>query len=209
MARKLTVNPNRMELLKLRRRLAIARRGHKLLKEKFDELMKPFLAMVAETRDLRESVESRLMEAYGLFTMARSETSTSEIEEALSYPKSETRMEVSKAVLVSVSVPVFDLSPYGDFDGYGLALTPTLMDEAIGRYRDLLPEMLRLAQSENTLKALASEIEKTRRRVNALEYVLIPQLEDTIRYITMKLDEFERANLTRLMKIKEMVGENT
>ena len=209
MARKLTVNPNRMELLKLRRRLAIARRGHKLLKEKFDELMKPFLAMVAETRDLRESVESRLKEAYGLFTMARSETSTSEIEEALSYPKSDTRMEVSKAVLVSVSVPVFDLSSYGDFDGYGLALTPTLMDDAIGRYRDLLPEMVRLAQSENTLKALASEIEKTRRRVNALEYVLIPQLEDTIRYITMKLDEFERANLTRLMKIKEMVGENT
>lgn len=209
MARKLTVNPNRMELLKLRRRLAIARRGHKLLKEKFDELMKPFLAMVAETRDLRESVESRLMEAYGLFTMARSETSTSEIEEALSYPKSDTRMEVSKAVLVSVSVPVFELSSYGDFDGYGLALTPTLMDDAIGRYRDLLPEMVRLAQSENTLKALASEIEKTRRRVNALEYVLIPQLEDTIRYITMKLDEFERANLTRLMKIKEMVGDNT
>ena len=208
MSGKLNVNPNRMELLKLRRRLTIARRGHKLLKEKFDELMKPFLAMVAETRDLRQSVERELEEAYGLFAMARSETSTRELEEALSYPRASMEIEVSKSMLVSVAVPVFEISSDGDFDCYGLALTPTLMDEAIRRYKELLPRMVRLAHGENTLKALAREIEKTRRRVNALEYVLIPQLEDTIRYITMKLDEFERANLTRLMKIKEMVGEN-
>ena len=206
MAQKLSVNPNRMELLKLRRRLVIARRGHKLLKEKFDELMKPFLAMVMDTRALRESVEKELEEAYGLFALARSETSVRELEESLSYPGASTEVEVSRRVLVSIAVPVFEILSEGEFDCYGLALTPSLMDEAIGRYKALLPRMVKLAQEENALKALAREIEKTRRRVNALEYVLIPQLEETIRYITMKLDEFERANLTRLMKIKDIVS---
>lgn len=206
---RLNVNPNRMELLKLRRRLAIALRGYKLLKEKFDELMKPFLAMVEDTRGLRERVELDISEAHRLFALAHSETSAREIEEALSVPKASVDVSVTKINLVSVAVPAFELRAEGEFDCYGLASTPALLDDALGRFKELLPRMVELAQAENTLNLLAREIEKTRRRVNALEYVLIPQLEETIRFITMKLDEFERANLTRLMKIKEMVGGST
>lgn len=206
MATKLAVNPNRMVLLKLKRRLAVARRGHKLLKDKFDELMKPFLATIKETGRIRDEVEEELAEAYRLFAIARVETSAVELDEALSQPKATADVSVKKKNLVSLTVPEFTLEMEGGFDCYGLASTPAILDEALSRLKDLLPRMVLLAQRENTIKMLASEIEKTRRRVNALEYVLIPQLEETVRYITMKLDEYERANLNRLMKIKEMVG---
>jgi len=209
MPARLRVNPNRMELLRLRRRLEIARRGHKLLKDKFDELMKPFLVMIKATRDLRTEVERELLEAHRMFALASSETSGRELEEALSIPRASAQVSVTRTSIVSVAVPSFELQMEGDFDCYGLALTPALLDVALGRFKELLSRMVRLARQEHALKALAWEIEKTRRRVNALEYVLIPQLEDTIRYITMKLDEFERSNLTRLMKIKEMVAGST
>lgn len=209
MAGKLNVNPNRMELLKLRRRLVIARRGHKLLKDKFDELMKRFIELIRESRGLREEVEEDLNRAYGVFALARSETSTAEMEEALSFPKATVELGVRTTNVVSVAVPEFDLAMSGEFDCYGLALTPTDFDASLRRYQEVLPRMVTLAQKEKAVYLLAEEIEKTRRRVNALEYVLIPQLEETVRFITMKLDEFERANLTRLMKIKEMVAEST
>jgi V/A-type H+-transporting ATPase subunit D len=144
-----------------------------------------------------------------MFALASSETSGRELEEALSIPRASAEVSVTRTSIVSVAVPSFELQMEGDFDCYGLALTPALLDVALGRFKELLSRMVRLARQEHALKALAWEIEKTRRRVNALEYVLIPQLEDTIRYITMKLDEFERSNLTRLMKIKEMVAGST
>lgn len=197
-----------MELMKLRRRLDIAKRGHRLLKEKFDELMKPFLSMVREARELRAEVEEELGGAYRLFAVARSETSTKELDEALFKPKATVEVSVRVEQILSVSVPRFELSYQGGFDCYGLAGTPAALDESLLHFEVLLPKVLKLAEVENALRTLAREIEKTRRRVNALEYVLIPQLEETIRYIKMKLDEFERANLTRLMKIKEMVGES-
>jgi len=207
MAERLAVNPNRMELLKLRRRLLVARRGHKLLKDKFDELMKRFQKAVAESLVLREEVEASLSRAHGTFAIARSETSTPELEEALSFPVASAEVAVGRASLVSVVVPEFELDTRGALDSYGLALTPALLDVSIAMYDSVLPDMVRMAALEKAVRILADEIEKTRRRVNALEYVLIPQLENTVRYITMKLDEFERANLTRLMKIKEMVSE--
>lgn len=203
---RISANPNRMELLKLRRRLVIARRGHKLLKDKFDELMKPFLAMINETRQLRSEVESKLADAYRMFVFARSQTSSSALEEALAHPKASADISAGKSSMVSITVPVFELELEGEFDCYGLGSTPAVLDEALEMFKELLPRMVLLSQKENALKMLAWEIEKTRRRVNALEYVLIPQLEETIHFITMKLDEFERANLTRLMKIKEMVS---
>lgn len=206
MVRRLNVNPNRMVLLKLRRRLVVARRGHKLLKDKFDELMKPFLATIRETGELREEVERELAEAYRLFAIARAETSELELQEALARPRATAEITVSNKQVVSLTVPEFELNVQGQFDCYGLASTPAMLDEALLRLKELLPRMVLLAQRENALKMLAWEIEKTRRRVNALEYVLIPQLEQTVRYITMKLDEYERANLNRLMKIKEMVA---
>ncbi len=196
-----------MELLKLKRRLVIARRGHKLLKDKFDELMKRFLLVVRESRVLRRQIEEELFEAHQLFALARSEVSTNELEEALSFPKASLELMVKKVNLMSVLVPEFEIKREGWFDCYGFAATPTLFDESLKKFEKLLPKMVALAEKERAVMMLADEIEKTRRRVNALEYVLIPQLEETIRYITMKLDEFERANLTRLMKIKEMVAE--
>ena len=209
MAEKLNVNPNRMELLKLRRRLVIARRGHKLLKDKFDELMKRFMALVKETRDLRIEVERDLGDTHQLFALARSQTATFQLDEALSFPKGTVDVSVKKLNLMSVIVPEFELTTEGGYDCYGLGLTPSIYDDSLQQFEDLLPRMVELAEKEKAVRNLAEEIEKTRRRVNALEYVLIPQLEETIRYITMKLDEMERSNLTRLMKIKEMVAENT
>lgn len=206
MAQRISASPNRMELLKLRRRLAIARRGHKLLKDKFDELMKPFLAMIRDVRNLRGDVESELCEAQQIFALARSEVTAEEAEAALLVPKATADVEVHRQNIVSVSAPSLILDTEGDFDSYGLALTPSQLDEALSQFALLLPQMVLLAQEESKLKLLASEIEKTRRRVNALEYVLIPQLEETIRYITLRLDELERSNRTRLIKIKEMVS---
>ncbi|MDD5448914.1 MAG: V-type ATP synthase subunit D [Actinomycetota bacterium] len=206
MAARLRVNPNRMELLKLKRRLEIAKRGHKLLKDKLDELMKLFLALVNEVSALREIVEKELSDVYQVFAIARSELSDSELDEALSFPKAQTEVRVERANLVSVAVPHFKLEIEGGYDCYGLGLTPVLLDISLQGFHDILPEMVELSQKEKSLNMLGEEIEKTRRRVNALEYVLIPNIEETVRYITMKLDEMERQNLTRLMKIKEMVS---
>ncbi|MBU4175579.1 MAG: V-type ATP synthase subunit D [Actinobacteria bacterium] len=207
MADRLSVNPNRMELLKLRRRMKIARRGHKLLKDKFDELMKRFMALVKEVRDLRREVEGDLGEAHKLFALARSQTATFQLDESLSFPGGTVDVSVKEINLMSVIVPEFELSAEGGYDCYGLGLTPSIYDDSLRKFRDLLPRLVELAEKEERVRNLAIEIEKTRRRVNALEYVLIPQLEETIRYITMKLDEMERSNLTQLMKIKEMVAE--
>jgi len=208
MAGSVNVNPNRMELLKLRRRLAIARRGHRLLKDKLDELMKPFLAMVGDLKGVRAEVERELIEAHHVFTVARSEMSPGELEQALAYPSASASVTAGRKPVLSVMVPDLVLSTEGEFDSYGLALTPAMLDEALTRYEEVLPRLIDLAQREKAIMTLAEEIEKTRRRVNALEYVLLPQLEESVRYITMKLDEFERENLTRLMKIKQMVGES-
>ena len=207
MADRLAVNPNRMELLKLKKRLGIAKRGHKLLKDKFDELMKHFLAMVRESRSLRKQVENDLNYAYDLFALARSETSTKAMEESLLFPLATADLEVEKKNLMSVIVPHFVAIREGEYDCYSLSSTPSSYDEALSAYSELLPRMVELAEKEKALLLLADEIEKTRRRVNALEYVLIPQLEETIRYITMKLDEFERSYRIQLMKIKELVLE--
>ncbi|MCG2796898.1 MAG: V-type ATP synthase subunit D [Actinomycetia bacterium] len=198
-----------MELLKLRRRMTIARRGHKLLKDKFDELMKRFMTLVKETRDLRREVEGDLGEAHKLFALARSQTATLQLEEALSFPSGTVDVSVKEVNLMSVIVQEFELVTEGGYDCYGLGLTPSLYDDSLRKFRDLLPRLVELAEKEKAVRNLAIEIEKTRRRVNALEYVLIPQMQETIRYITMKLDEIERSNLTQLMKVKEMVAETT
>lgn len=201
------VNPNRMELLKLRRRTAIARRGHKLLKDKFDELMKQFLALIDRARTLRLAVEADLARAYELFVIARAETAPQVVDEALMMPKTEMQVSATPRTLLNVRTAQLKLEQAGSFDSYSLATTPSSLDEALRAFDELLPRLIELGEVENSVRLLASEIERTRRRVNALEYVLIPQLEGAVRFITMKLDEIERANLTRLMKIKEMVGQ--
>lgn len=205
------VNPTRMELTKLKKRLKVARRGHKLLKDKRDELMKKFLDLVRQNRDLRANVEKLLMKVHGSFLIARAVMSSEVLEESIMYPKQKVSLEVSTENIMSVDVPVMNFKTESDDESsiypYGFANTSGELDDAISALSKVLPGLLELAQMEKSAQLLAEEIEKTRRRVNALEHVLIPQLVDTIKYITMKLDENERGNLTRLMKVKDMMLE--
>ncbi len=204
---RISVNPNRMELLKLRRRTAIAQRGHKLLKDKLDELMKQFLGLIRESRDLRDAVEAKLDNAYTIFSIARSEMTAEELEEALAVPTAELDMVVEDERIMGVKVPHFEVRFGGSYDCYSLSTTPLALDTGLHYFRELLPGLVELAEKENNIRMLAVEIEKTRRRVNALEYVLIPSLLETVTYITMKLDEMERSYRTQLMKIKSMQEE--
>jgi V/A-type H+-transporting ATPase subunit D len=200
-----------MVLTSLKKRLRTARRGHKLLKDKRDELMKRFLEVVRENKVLRETVEQKLQIVHSRFIMARAEMNPELLEEALMYPKQEIELKTSTRNVMSVDVPVMEFTyksdDAGDIYPYGFANTTGELDGAIATLSDLTPELLKLAELEKSAQLMADEIEKTRRRVNALEYVLIPDLEETIKYIVMKLDENERGNLTRLMKVKDMILE--
>ncbi|KXG77947.1 V-type sodium ATPase subunit D [Fervidicola ferrireducens] len=200
-------NPNRMELSRLKRRLVTAKRGHKLLKDKQDELIKKFIDMVKQNKALREEVERELVAAFQSFTMARSQMPANVVEESLMIPTAKVSIDIKKSNIMSVNVPRIEISMEEgkNLYPYGFAGTSAEMDSAIRTLSAMLPKMLKLAEFEKACQLMADEIEKTRRRVNALEYVLIPQLENTIKYITMKLDENERSSRTRLMKIKEMV----
>ncbi|NMA66632.1 MAG: V-type ATP synthase subunit D [Clostridiaceae bacterium] len=208
---RLNVNPTRMVLTNLKKRLNTARRGHKLLKDKRDELMKKFLEIVKENRKEREIVEKMLMDVHSRFVMARALMSDTHLEEALIYPKQKVTLKASSKNVMSVEVPVFEFETEGQGEGdsfpYGFANTSGELDEAIVALSKVTPHLLRLAELEKTAQLMADEIEKTRRRVNALEYVMIPNMEETIKYIVMKLDENERGNLTRLMKVKDMMLE--
>ena len=204
-----TINPTRMELTRLKGRLRTAQRGHKLLKDKRDELMKQFLDTVREVRALRAEVEEELMKVHKSFTVASALMSSEALEQALLYPKQSVELTQTSKNIMSVNVPVYHFKTKSDDAGeiypYGFATTSGELDGAVEALSGVLQDMLRLAEIEKTSQLLAEEIEKTRRRVNALEYVKIPQMEEAIQYITMKLDENERANTIRLMKVKDMV----
>lgn len=205
----INVNPTRMELTRLKGRLKTARRGHKLLKDKRDELMKQFLDVVRENRALRAKVEEALMRAHGSFTVASALMSTEMLEQSLMYPKQSVDLTMSFQNIMSVNVPEYHFKTQnedqGDIYPYGFAATSGALDDAVDALAGVFQDMLRLAEVEKTSQLLAEEIEKTRRRVNALEYVVIPNTQDAIRYITMKLDENDRATTTRLMKVKDML----
>jgi V/A-type H+-transporting ATPase subunit D len=205
---RLSVNPTRMELLRLRKRLQLARRGHKLLKDKQDELMKRFMALVQQIKELRLDVEGELEQAWKRFLVARSVGGREVVETAVSTPTRKTYVEVGKEQIMNLVVPVFTLKTEGKLAAYGLATTPAELDTSLVAMERVLGRMVELASKEKTLELIGDEIEKTRRRVNALEYVLIPNLMETIRYISMKLSEMERGNLTRLMRVKEIVREH-
>lgn len=201
----LRVNPNRMELLKLRRRRQVAERGHKLLKDKLDELMKEFLARIGASRKLRTEVERELLAAYGVFAVARAEAGRASLAAALASGTPTELLEVTERNVMSVRIPEFELGELPEPGGYSLITTPMMLDAALDALAKVAPKLIELAGREKAIELLAAEIERTRRRVNALEHVLIPQLNETIRDIGMKLDEAERSNLTRLMKVKEMI----
>ena len=204
-----TINPTRMELTRLKGRLKTATRGHKLLKDKRDELMKQFLEIVRKNRALRKKVEQGLEEANAAFTVAASLMGPEMLEQALLYPKQRVELEMGFRNIMSVNVPVYTFHTKNEdpteIYPYGFAQTSGELDIALEALNRVFQDMLELAEVEKSMQLLAEDIEKTRRRVNALEYVMIPDMEEKIRYITMKLDENERGNITRLMKVKEMV----
>lgn len=203
---RINVNPNRMELSKLKRRLAVAKRGHKLLKDKQDALIKAFLEKARAGKELRESVEKELAECYGTFVLSRAQTTPEILEQALIFPGAKSTLTVKWHNVMSVMVPEYDVKQEGNPVNYGFVNVPLLLDEALEQFSKLILRLLKLAAEEKAIRLMAGEIERTRRRVNALEYVMIPNLAETIRYISMKLDEQERSTLSRLMKIKEIVS---
>ena len=204
-----TITPTRMVLNQMKGRLKTASRGHKLLKDKRDELMRQFMDVVRRNKELRTKVEQGLTEAFGALSVASAVMSPEMLEQALLYPRQSVALDVSFKNIMSVNVPVYDFqtktAEEGDIFPYGLAQTSGELDDAMTALSGVFEDMLELAQVEKTMQLLAQEIEKTRRRVNALEYVMIPEMEKNIKYISMKLDENDRSTTTRLMKVKDML----
>lgn len=207
---KLNVNPTRMELSNLNKRLGIATRGHKLLKDKQDELMRQFIVLIKRNKELRTEVEKELEGSFKNFFLASAAMSPEMLEEAVSFPKETITLDIKKKNVMSVHVPVMHVrrkleGDKGSIYPYGFVQTSSELDDAIAKLYETIPKLLELAEVEKACQLMADEIEKTRRRVNALEYRTIPDLEETIKYIRMKLDESERSTITRLMKVKDLI----
>jgi len=203
----LKVNPNRMELLRLKKRLIVAKRGYKLLKDKRDALIQVFVRLAKEDNTVREELEEKILKCYAFFSNASSLMGKLTLEETLMFPKAKSRSEVSFKNIMSVNVPQYKFRCEGKYYSYSLVDTTAELDSALKKYYEILPIMLKAAELDKSVTLLANEIEKTRRRVNALEYVIIPDLEETIKYITMKLDEMARSTNSAIMRIKEIIRE--
>lgn len=208
---KMNVNPTRMELRRLKTRLKTATRGHKLLKDKSDEMIRQFMVYVRENKRLREEIEAELSSALKGFTLARAVSSNAVIEEAVMMPATKAEISLSSDNVMSVEMPSISVVEHEGQDKYPYSFDTVTseLDASIGTLSTLLMKLVKLAEVEKTCNMLADEIEKNRRRVNALEYVMIPQIEETIKYINMKLDENERASTIRLMKVKSMIEQKS
>ncbi len=205
---KLKVSATRQELTRLKARVKMASRGHRLLKDKRDQLMREFMAIVHENVRLRQELESDLSEAYKSFSQARAWLSPAVLEASLMMSEGPEEVNLSYRHIMNVIVPEMELPKKerdGESLGYGLASTSSDLDDALSHFRDILPSLVKLSEIERKIQLLADEIEKTRRRVNALEYILIPELEEAIKDVTMRLEEIERGNTSRLMKVKDIV----
>jgi len=202
---RLNVNPTRQEFLKLKKKLKMASRGHKLLKEKRDGLMKQFMETIREAKALRKTREDTLGEAFKSFVFASADMRPEAMQEALAMPAKKITLESETKNVMSVNIPIFTYKEKGGFLSYSLGTTAADLDDSLRTFSDALQDMIKLAQIEHSAKLLAEEIEKTRRRVNALEYVFIPQIEETIKYIQSKLNEQERGTVVTLMKVKDIL----
>ena len=206
-----TVIPTRMELTRLKKKLNTAVKGHRLLKDKRDELMREFLELVKVNMELREKVEKGIDAANKNFVLEKAGMSEQTLRTALMAPKQEVSLVQDKKNVMSVDIPVFDFKTRtpdeNDIYSYGFAFTSGDLDGAVDSLAAVFPDMLKLAEVEKSCQLMAAEIEKTRRRVNALEHVIIPETQESIKYITMKLDENERSTQVRLMKVKSMMLE--
>ena len=205
---KLKVNPTRMALSELKLRLVTAKRGHKLLKDKQDELMRQFINLIKENKKLRVEVEKELSDSFKSFLLASATMSPLFLESAISFPKAKIVLEMKLKNIMSVNVPEMKFvkeEMEGSIFPYGFVQTSAELDDTVVKLQKVLDSLLSLAEIEKSCQLMADEIEKTRRRVNALEYSTIPNLEETVKDIRMKLDENERATITRLMKVKQML----
>jgi V/A-type H+-transporting ATPase subunit D len=194
-----------MELLRLKRRLAMARRGHRLLNDKLEELMRQFMDLIKDIRKIRKAVERSLGESFQRLLFVSSAMSVPYLEEAVGLPSKTTTLKISRRTLMNIALPEMELTAEGNTRCYGFATTSPELDVSLVALDGVLQEMIVLAQKEKWIQLLGEEIVRTRRRVNALEYILIPNLEETINYITMKMSELELANLSRLMRVEEIV----
>lgn len=203
------ITPTRMVLNQLKGRLKTAARGHKLLKDKRDELMRQFLDLVRQTRDLRDKVERELENCNAHFVNASAVMSKQALDGALLSPKQQVNLEIGSKNVMSVEIPQFEsenrTADKGDIFPYGFAFTSFELDDAVMSLEKVLPDLILLAQYEKSCELMSAEIEKTRRRVNSLEHVMIPRYQETIKYISMKLEENDRSSRTRLMKVKDML----
>ncbi|HEW0793630.1 TPA: V-type ATP synthase subunit D [Streptococcus pneumoniae] len=201
---RLNVKPTRMELNNLKERLKTAERGHKLLKDKRDELMRRFISLIRENNQLRKEVESYLIDNLKAFAVTKSLKNSLMVEELFSIPSKEIELFVEKENIMSVTVPRMhmNITSQNENSEYSYLSSNSEMDDVFATMNSLIDKLLRLAEVEKTCQLMADEIEKTRRRVNGLEYSIIPNLSETIHYIELKLEEAERANLVRIMKVK-------
>lgn len=203
----LNVNPTRMALMELKRRHKSSKRGHKLLKDKQDGLMQQFMSIIRNAKELRGQVEEELGNVFRKFLLASAWMNEGDLANALSSPQATVELEVETKSVMSVKLPSFTLSKEGSIKSYGLAGTNALFDEAVEALESIFEVLVTLAQIEKQAEAMAIELETTRRRVNALEHKMIPDLEETVKYIKMKLDESERAGIIATMRIKASLEE--
>ena len=201
---KIQISATRMEYFKLRHRLSMAVRGHKLLKDKNEGLIKEFLTLVKAYKEVRQKVDEDLPNCMKMFVLAQISSSSQSISTALEQSKGNLELKIFERNILNIKVSVFDVS-VTESNSYSLIDTPVELDDAIVKLKDFIPYLVKVAELEQSMRMLAKEIEKTRRRVNALEYILIPQLQESIKFIKTKLDEIERSNISRVMKIKEML----
>ncbi len=201
----LAVNPNRMELLKLKRRLELAIRGYKLLKDKRDALIQKFIKLVYETIRTREEFDKKIRECVNEFLLATLYMSENDLNSIFLFSQRKTIAKTEYQNIMSVKVPQYKIKEEGNLYTYGMIGTSPELDNSLKKYREIIPLMIKMSELDKALVLLTEEIEKTRRRVNALEYVMIPNLEDTIKFITIKLDEMARSTNSAIMRIKEMI----
>lgn len=202
----LNVNPTRMAMLGLKKKIKSAKRGHKLLKDKQDGLMQKFMEIIREAKRMREEVEEKLGAAFKNFIRANSIMEEDFIEGALLFSTAVMELSVKTKNVMSVRIPQFKLKKEGEAINYGFLQTSGELDIALQSFQEVFPLLIELAEIEKSAEALADELEKTRRRVNALEYRMIPDLEDTIKFISMKLGEMERGAVINTMIVKAKIA---
>lgn len=203
----MNVNPTRMEMKRLQQRLKTATRGHKLLKDKTDEMIRRFIVLAQENKRLREETEQELGQALASFASARSVTDSRVVDEAILMPSRSVEITCSRRKVMGIDAPSIEINDNGgDLYPYSFITVTEQLDSAVRGLNAVLVKLIKLAETEKTCNMLAEEIEKNKRRVNALENIMIPQLSETIKYIKMKLDESERSATVRLMKVKDILN---